>query len=162
MVLFPGTEPSVPDFFGNGAMIQSFKGRLGLPLAIFGAMLVLYSLTITQVHTFDAYSYAMAVQVKPWRETFHPHNLIYGSLGALGYATARALGSSGPALLPLQLINVLAGAAGVALWASIVRRATGRRDLALLAAGLVGAAYAWWYYAIEVEVYTLAGLFLIA
>ena len=143
-------------------MTQFFKGRPGLPLAIFGAMFVLYSLTLTQVHTFDAYSYAAAVQIKPWRETFHPHHLIYGPLGALGYATARALGYAGPALLPLQLINALAGSAGVALWAAIVRRATTRRDLALLGAGLLGAAYAWWYYAIEVEVYTLAGLFLIA
>ena len=142
-------------------MTKIITHRFGLPLAVFAAALLIYSLTLTQVHTFDAYSYAAAVQTKPWRETFHPHHLAYGPVGALAYGGARWLGYDGMALLPLQLVNVLAGAAGVAWWVAILRRISGRADVALLGGGLLGAAYAWWYYAVEVEVYTLAALLLL-
>ncbi|HEY1016785.1 MAG TPA: hypothetical protein VGE07_29000 [Herpetosiphonaceae bacterium] len=133
-----------------------------LPLALFCGVLALYAATLTRVHTFDAYSYAMAVQTKPWPETFHPHHLAYGPLGELAYGLARRFGYGGSALLPLQLVNALAGAAGVALWSVIIRRATDRPELGLLGGALLAGAYAFWYYAVEIEVYTLAALFLIA
>ncbi len=127
----------------------------------FGVLLV-YLATLTGVHTFDAYSYAAAVQTKPLLETFHPHHILYGPLGSAALHVARWLGYAGPALLPLQIVNAVAGALGVLLWLLGLRRLSGRWTLALLGAGLLGTAFAWWRYAVEVEVYTLATLFLIA
>lgn len=142
-------------------MSRLLQSRAVVPVAVFVGVLILYILTLTGVHTFDAYSYAAAVQTKPWRETFHPHHLLYGPLGAATYQLAQLIGYRGAALLPLQLINALAGASGVTIWVMTLRWRTGRTDLALLGGGLLATAYAWWYYAVEVEVYTLAALFLI-
>ncbi len=129
--------------------------------AIFIALLLLYLPTLTQVHTFDALSYVTSVERKPWTELFHPHHLAYGPLGSLMLALSRALGYDGGAALPMQLVNAVAGALGVALLYLTVRTATGRDDVALPAALLPGVTYAYWYYAIEIEVYTLATFFLI-
>jgi hypothetical protein len=132
-----------------------------VPLALFFCTLLLYLATLTQVHTFDALSYVTSVERKPWTEVFHPHHLAYGPLGALALALGRALGYGGGAALPMQLANATAGALGVTLFFSIVRRATGRGDVALVAALLLCSAYAYWYYAVEIEVYTVATLFLL-
>ncbi|GAB4200493.1 MAG: glycosyltransferase family 39 protein [Roseiflexaceae bacterium] len=130
------------------------------PLGIFLATLLLYLSTLTQVHTFDALSYVTSVERKPWTEVFHPHHLAYGPLGLLAQALGGALGADGAAL-PMQVVNALAGALGVALFFGLVRRLTGRTDLALVAALLLGGGYAYWYYAVEIEVYTVATLLLI-
>src|SRR5215468_8131553 len=103
-------------------------------IALFLGSLLIYLATLTQVHTFDALSYVTSVERKPWTELFHPHHLAYGPLGALAFALGRALGYTGGAALPLQLLNAVAGAAGVALLFAIVRRVTRRPDLGLAAA----------------------------
>ncbi|MGQ9892210.1 MAG: glycosyltransferase family 39 protein [Roseiflexus sp.] len=129
--------------------------------ALFVGALLLYLSTLTRVHTFDALSYVTSVERKPWTELFHPHHLAYGPLGALMLTLGRALGYDGGAALPMQLVNVFAGALGVALFYATTRAATGRTDAALPAALLLGGSYAFWYYAVEIEVYTVATLFLI-
>jgi hypothetical protein len=135
--------------------------RLIAPMALFFLALAIYLATLTQVHTFDALSYVTSVERKPWTEVFHPHHLAYGPLGVLALHAGRALGYAGGAALPMQAVNALAGALGVGLFYSIVRRVTRRSDLALIGALLLGGGYAYWYYAVEIEVYTVATLFLI-
>jgi hypothetical protein len=135
--------------------------QAGAPVALFPLTLAVYLTTLTQVHTFDALSYVTSVERKPWTEVFHPHHLAYGPLGVLALHAGRALGYTGGAALPMQVVNALAGALGVALFYAIVRRVTQRDDLALASALLLGGGYAYWYYAVEIEVYTVAALFLI-
>src|SRR5262245_64792969 len=117
----------------TGTQLVANHGRVA-PIALFLGALLLYLRTLTQVHTFDALSYVTSVERKPWTELFHPHHLAYGPLGALALALGRALGYTGGAALPLQLLNAVAGAAGVALLFVIVRRVTRRPDLGLAAA----------------------------
>ncbi|MEO7908296.1 MAG: glycosyltransferase family 39 protein [Roseiflexaceae bacterium] len=135
--------------------------RAGMPVLLFLLTFAVYLTTLTQVHTFDALSYVTSVERKPWTEVFHPHHLAYGPLGVLALDAGRALGYPGGAALPMQVLNALAGALGVALFYAIVRRVTRRDDLALTSALLLGGGYAYWYYAVEIEVYTVATLFLI-
>lgn len=132
-----------------------------LPAALFGGLLLLYISTLTEVHTFDALSYVTSVEHKPWTEVFHPHHLAYGPLGSLALLLGRLAGYRGGAALPMQLLNALAGALGCALFCITVRRVTARSDLALVASLLLGGSYAYWYYAVEIEVYTVAALCLI-
>ena len=122
----------------------------------------LYLLTLTSVHTFDALSYILDVDRKPWRELFHPHHLAYGPLGAGIRLAALGLGWQGSAERLLQATNALAGGLGVGLFAALLARLTRHWQAAALGALLLGASYAYWYYAVEVEVYTIAALFLIA
>src|SRR5215208_2459398 len=135
--------------------------QAGVPMVLFLLSLAIYLTTLTQVHTFDALSYVTSVERKPWTEVFHPHHLAYGPLGVLALHAGRALGYTGGAALPMQVVNALAGALGVALFYALVRRVTQRGDLALAGALLLGGGYAYWYYAVEIEVYTVATLFLI-
>ncbi|NTV99803.1 MAG: DUF2723 domain-containing protein [Oscillochloris sp.] len=118
-------------------------------------------MTLTQVHTFDALSYILDVDRKPWPELLHPHHLAYGPLGAIIRSVAIIFGWQGSAAVLIQAANALAGAIGVTLFSLVVRRTTGRADLAATGALLLGSSYAFWYYAVEVEVYTIAALFLI-
>src|SRR5215213_4625058 len=135
--------------------------RVVVPVTLFFLTFAIYLITLTQVHTFDALSYVTSVERKPWTEVFHPHHLAYGPLGVLAFHAGRTIGYTGGAALPMQVLNALAGALGVALFYTIVRRVTRRDDLALTSALLLGGGYAYWYYAIEIEVYTVATLFLI-
>lgn len=128
---------------------------------VFLLSLTVYLGTLTEVHTYDALSYALDVEDKPWQELFHPHHLAYGPLGSLVLALAEATGWRGRAIVPLQVTNALAGALGVLLFFALVRSVTCRFDLALCGAILLGGSYAYWYYAVEVEVYTIATMFLV-
>jgi len=116
--------------------------------------LLLYLVTLTQVHTFDALSYILDVSRKPWQQLFHPHHLAYGPFGA---AIARMTRGTDVATA-LQCANAVAGSVGSALFCAIVYRRWLRIDIALLATGALAFSYAYWYYAVEVEVYTLATL----
>lgn len=133
-----------------------------LPLTAILLATALYLLTLTNVHTFDALSYILDVDRKPWPELFHPHHLAYGPLGAVIRGLAMRLGWAGSAERLLQVTNALAGGLGVGLFAALLGRVTGRLAPAALGALLLGVSYAYWYYAVEVEVYTIAALFLIA
>ena len=118
---------------------------------------IIYLLTLTEVHTFDALSYIFDVTHKPWQEIFHPHHLAYGPVGAI----ATWLAGGGDAAHAMQRVNAVAGGAGVALCGAIAPRRWHRTDLTLLSMLALGGSYAFWYYAVEVEVYTLATFFLI-
>lgn len=126
------------------------------PIVVFIGVAILYVSTLTQVHTFDALSYILDVQRKPWSELFHPHHLAYGPLGALA-----TWFTSGDAALAMQRLNALAGAGGSALLGAIAYRRWQRVDLAIIAALSLSGTYAYWYYAVEVEVYTVAACFLL-
>ncbi|MEM8531759.1 MAG: glycosyltransferase family 39 protein [Chloroflexota bacterium] len=128
---------------------------------LFLGVLTLYLSTLTQVHTFDALSYIIDVERKPWNEIFHPHHLAYGPLGMVALAVGHALGFDGGAAVSMQLVNAFAGALGVVFFFSIVWNVTCRVDIAFVVALLLAGSYAYWYYAIEVEVYTVAALFLL-
>ena len=122
-----------------------------------GITLVVYLVTLTHVHTFDALSYILDVSRKPWQQLFHPHHLAYGPLGAL----IASLAQTDPATA-LQVANAVAGSVGSGLLCAAVYRRWHRVDVALLAALSCAFSYAYWYYAVEVEVYTLATLCIIA
>lgn len=135
-----------------------------ISLVAFVLWAAVYLLTLTDVHTYDALSYILDVERKPWRELFHAHHLAYGPLGALVSELAAGLGWMGGAERPLQIMNALAGALGAALFAALAGRTLPHvsRAAGALAGLLLGASYAYWYFAIEVEVYTIAAVLLVA
>lgn len=135
--------------------------RWAAPVILFVGWLAGYTATLTQVHTFDALSYVLDVDHKPWYALFHPHHLAYGPFGVVIRNLAHITGWSDSARVPLQLVNACAGALGIAFFFILIHSLTKRIDLACCGALLTGANYAYWYYAVEVEVYTIAALFLL-
>jgi hypothetical protein len=129
-------------------------------LTAFGSAL-LFVLIRTDVHTYDALSYVLDVDRKPWQELFHPHHLAYGPLGALLRTTAVAFGWSGTVEPLLQTLNGVAGGLTIGLLTMLLLQLTQRPAAALLAAAAVAVSHAFWYYAGEIEVYTLAALGLV-
>lgn len=127
-----------------------------IPAGMAIGVMIVYWLTRTDVHTFDALSYILDVMRKPWNELFHPHHLAYGPFGSLMVALL-----GGTAEHALQHANAIAGGLGAGALTAIVLRRYQRNDLAILAGLALSGSYAYWYYAIEVEVYTVAALFLL-
>jgi hypothetical protein len=127
-----------------------------VPFLLSLALLVLYLHSRTAIHSFDALSYTQDLENKTPLELYHPHHLLYGPAGRAAQALAEGLGYQGRADRPAQALNALAGALGVLLiWATGYRlRADSWK--ALPPALGVALAYAYWAYAAEVEVYTLA------
>lgn len=130
-------------------------------LALLLAFTFLYFDTRTEVHTFDALSYTHDVETKPPGQLYHPHHLLYGVTGRLAFDLAQNLGYEGRADTPIQFMNALAGALGVILLWLFGEHFTGKRWLPIGIAILIGMCYAYWFYATEVEVYTLAAVFII-
>lgn len=155
--VLPLAQPHPPT---DNALPTSVQVLL-LPILLGMGSLLLYLFSLTRAHTFDALSYALDVDRKPWQEVFHPHHLAYGPLGELVAVSARAVGWQQSVVLPLQMTNALAGALGVVLLYLVLRALTHRSDVALAAAMLLAGSFAYWYYAVEVEVYTIASVFLI-
>jgi 4-amino-4-deoxy-L-arabinose transferase-like glycosyltransferase len=135
--------------------------RWVIPLLLAVVTLAVYLTTLSEVHTFDALSYIRDVNERAgffW----HPHHLLYNPTGWLFWQGWRVFGYSAGSEVPLKVLNSLAGAGcGVGLY-WLVLRLTGRWWAALTAAGLLLFGYGAWYFSVEVEVYLLALIWLLA
>lgn len=108
---------------------------------------------------FDGVACAAAVELSDFKHLVHGNHLAYGVLAWLFDRAWRLLGWRGEALLPLQILSALLGAAGAAVFASLLRRAgRSERDAALGAAALA-VCRAWWFWSLEAQVYMLGALF---
>ena len=128
----------------------------GLALLTFA----LYLTTRSQVHTLDALTYIRNVDGRA-ELFFHPNHLLYSPTGWLFWQTWRLLGYRQMSEVPLQVLNMLAGAGCGFLLYRLVLDVTGRWWAALGAAGLLLFNFATWYFAVEVEVYLLALIWLV-
>jgi len=143
-------------------MKNSRPFALFIALCIFIGFVWLYTQTRTVIHTFDALSYTQDVENKPLLELYHPHHLLYGVVGYGVVDMAESIGYEGRADQPIQALNALAGALGVVLLWGFGAAYSGKVWHTLPMALLMGLSYAYWFYASEVEVYTVAAVFIVA
>ncbi|HEX6287682.1 MAG TPA: glycosyltransferase family 39 protein [Herpetosiphonaceae bacterium] len=135
--------------------------RWALPSALALLALAVYLPTLSDVHTFDALSYIRDVDQRAGF-FFHPHHLLYSPTGWLFWQGWRLFGYGGGSELALKVLNSLVGAAcGFGLY-RLTLRLTGVWWAALTAAGLLLFNYGVWYFSVEVEVYLLALVWLLA
>jgi hypothetical protein len=135
--------------------------RWALPLALVLLALAVFLLTLSDVHTFDALSYIRDVDQRAGF-FFHPHHLLYSPTGWLFWQSWRLAGYDGGSELSLKVLNSVLGAAcGFGLY-RLVLRLTNSWWAALTAAGLLLFNYGVWYFSVEVEVYILALVWLLA
>ncbi len=132
-----------------------------LPLLLSALALALYLPTLSGVHTFDALSYIRDVDERAGF-FFHPHHLLYSPTGWLFWQSWRLFGYQGGSELALEVLNSLVGAAcGFGLY-RVVLRLTNNVLASLSAAAILMFNYGAWYFSVEVEVYLLALIWLLA
>ncbi len=135
----------------------SFKPVLLLaPAGVF----VLYLLTLSRCHTWDAIAYTARIHDDPLLSErylsttlWHPHHLLFGPMGQgfLSLWNVLLPQASNP-FLPLQLMVAAMGAATAFLIALLVMHRTNDRWTALLSAGIFAVMHSVWSYSTEVEV----------
>ncbi len=128
--------------------------------AVFAAALLL-NLSIRSVFfNFDGVACAIAVELSDFKHLVHGNHLAYGVVGWGFDRLWRVLGYQGQALLPLQTLDSILGAAGAAVFSSLLRRmGRGERE-ALLGAAALAVSHAWWFWSLEAQVYMLGALFI--
>lgn len=136
-------------------MKQTVFARWLVPGILVSVALVLYLLTLSEVHTFDALSYIRDVDGRTGF-FFHPHHLLYSPTGWVFWQGWRVAGYDGNSELALKVLNALVSAGcGWGLY-RLLLRLTDSVPAALGAAGIFLFNYASWYFSGEVEVYMLA------
>ena len=97
-------------------------GERRLCFAVFAAAFLLYLAFRSLYFNFDGVACAIAVELSDFKHLVHGNHLAYGVVGWLFNRAWLVLGYKGPALLALQILDGLLGAAGAAVLASHVRR----------------------------------------
>ncbi len=139
----------------------SFRLGLWLPGSAGLATLALYLSFPAAKFNFDGVACAVAVELGDLRHLVHGNHLAYGILGYWWFSFWKALGYSGPALLSLQALSSLFGAAGVGVFAHLLLQLGLRPRLAMISAfGLAVSEY-YWVWSLESQVYLLGAFFMI-
>lgn len=126
---------------------------------VFAAALLL-NLSIRSVFfNFDGVACSIAVELSDFKHLVHGNHLAYGVVGWCFDRIWRVFGYRGQALLALQTLDSILGAAGAAVFSSLLRRlGRGERESVLGAAALT-VSHAWWFWSLEAQVYMLGALF---
>jgi len=108
---------------------------------------------------FDGVACAIAVELSDFRHLVHGNHLAYGVAAWLFDRALRLFGYRGEAILSLQILDALLGAAGAAVFASLLRRSGRSEREAALGAAALAVSQAWWFWSLEAQVYMLGALF---
>ncbi len=157
----PGPEPSL---YTADAEAVLPRRTLLLEAAIVGAAVaVIYLLTMAGSHNEgeDGVGYLLPIRSGSIAGIFNPYHLIYNWLGWTAYNIARLLGFGGGPMGPMQVLDTLLGATGVATLWVLLRVVTRSRGIAAAGCGILAFAYGYWGYSVDVEVYVLSTLLLI-
>jgi hypothetical protein len=138
-----------------------WQGRAAVLLL---AVLSLYWLTLADVHTFDAISYASFAQTPVSQQDLmiflHPHHLAYHVLSKVFYGLWQLWGWPEGSLLPLQILSVSLSCLGLVVFYRITSRLT-KSSVALVVTALLALSHRYWLFSVDVEVYMLSLSFLI-
>lgn len=143
----------------DGKLFQRRFASWGIPSAVFLLFLIVYGSLPTTWYTYDAVAYAS--HIRNFTESgkagwlFHPHHLLFNSLGLITWRIMNFIGISSDPLGALQYMNAFFGALGLALTYVLLRRGTlGRRTngtsyqlsitQSLAAVLMLGSAFGYW------------------
>lgn len=144
--------------FGYAAgQMRAASRHVWLPFALAGVVLLGYPWALAANHTDadDAGYYIAVVRDSAPGGLFDPGHLLYAGSNRIVYKVWRGFGYRGDPALPMQLLNVLAAAATMYLVVRLGQR-LGLDDFhVLIAAGLTGTAYGFWWCGVEADPYLL-------
>lgn len=132
-----------------------------IPWAVGLGAFFLYLAFPSYFFNFDGVACAVAVELGDCRYLVHGNHLAYGWLGLWFTRLWRLLGYQGQALLLLQLMSALCGAAGAGFFADLLLRLKCPRPTAAAGAAALALSLAWWSWSLEAQVYMLGAIFLV-
>jgi hypothetical protein len=127
--------------------------------AVFAAALLLNLSIRSSFFNFDGVACAIAVELSDFKHLVHGNHLAYGVVGWCFDRIWRIFGYRGQSLLVLQTLDSILGAAGAAVFSSLLRRAGRGEREAVLGAAALTVCHAWWFWSLEAQVYMLGALF---
>ena len=154
-------QEAVPEQKSAGARTKSVGADPSVASPAFGlflAVLFVYFLTRTHYNTFDAVSYANQIEHLYPRThdahwLFHPHHLLFNATAYVFWSAFYQTGYRGGALRVVQDLNIIWGAAGIALYYLILRKFLQRsRLLAMLLAVTLSVCFGYWISATDARV----------
>lgn len=120
----------------------------------------LFNLSIRSVfYNFDGVACAIAVELGDFKHLVHGNHLAYGFLGWCFDKVWRIFGYQGQSVLVLETFDSLLGAAGAAVFSSLLRRSGRGEREALAGAAALAVSHAWWFWSLEAQVYMLGAFF---
>lgn len=128
--------------------------------AVFFAVLFMNLSVRSLFHNFDGVACAIAVELSDFKHLVHGNHLAYGVVAWCFDKIWRIFGYQGQAILALQTLDSLLGAAGAAVFSSLLRRAGRGEREAVLGAAALAVSHAWWFWSLEAQVYMLGALFI--
>ncbi len=127
--------------------------------AVFTAVLFFNLAQRSLFYNFDGVACAIAVELSDFKHLVHGNHLAYGVVGWCFDKLWRFFGYQGQSVLVLQVLDSVLGAAGAAVFSSLLRRmGRGERE-AVLGAAALAVSHAWWFWSLEAQVYMLGALF---
>ena len=132
-----------------------------LSFALVVAVAYLMTLSKNQGVAEDALVYVLSVNAGWGPDLFHPNHLLYNFAGWLGLKTAEGFGYSGDALLVMQVMSALAGAAAIGVVHSLSMQIIRDRALSAIISLACAGSYAFWWYSVEADTYIIPLLFVL-
>jgi len=126
---------------------------------IFVAVLLLNLSLRSLFYNFDGVACAIAVELSDFKHLVHGNHLAYGIVGWCFDKLWRIFGYQGQSLLVLQTLDSVLGAAGAAVFFSLLRRCGRGERESVLGAAALSVCHAWWFWSLEAQVYMLGALF---
>lgn len=121
---------------------------------------LLFNLSVRSLfYNFDGIACAIAVELSDFKHLVHGNHLAYGIVGWSFDRLWRLFGYQGQAVLVLETLDSILGAAGAAVFSSLLRRAGRGEREAVLGAAALAVSHAWWFWSLEAQVYMLGALF---
>jgi hypothetical protein len=124
--------------------------------ALGGLALILYLATLSRHYSADSMLYALRIEAGNLGQILDPTHLLVEPLGLAWYRLWQGLGWQGGALVPLQVVNALAGAAAVGLLYAIGRGISRSRWIGGAAAAGFAVSGGLWLLSVEAEFVTPA------
>lgn len=126
---------------------------------VFAAALLLNLSLRSLFYNFDGVACAIAIELSDFKHLVHGNHLAYGIVGWAFDRIWRIFGYQGQAVLVLETLDSLLGAAGAAIFSSLLRRSGRGEREALLGAAALTVSHAWWFWSLEAQVYMLGAFF---
>lgn len=131
-------------------------------IMVFAFPLIVYLALPNKNYGWDAAEYIIRIEHGTLESLFHPHHLLYNPLGYIVTEFLDIIGLTVSTASIMQIMNSIAGAVGVFIFFRILLKFTDQIGLSVVFALLLAFSMAYWEYTIEVEVYIIPMVCLLA